>query len=65
MAVVDLRDGGCSTHCASASGQRARNRQPVGGLSSDGGVPGMPASRCSPNRTPISGSDPISIFVYG
>ena len=42
MAVVDLLNGGCSTHCASASGQRARNRQPVGGLSSDGGVPGCP-----------------------
>ena len=43
-----------------ARGQRSRKRHPVGGFRSDGGVPGMPARRCSSNRTPISGRDEIS-----
>ena len=38
-------NGGSSAHFSNASGQRARKRQPVGGLSSDGGRPGMPLSR--------------------
>ena len=36
--------GGSSAHLSNASGQRARKRQPVGGLSRAGGLPGIPAS---------------------
>ena len=36
-------NGGSSAHFSLASGQRARKRQPVGGLRSEGGRPGMPA----------------------
>ncbi len=50
-------NGGSSAHFSNASGQRARNRHPVGGLRSDGGLPGMPVSRRSSKRTPTSGSD--------
>src|SRR5690606_24928066 len=46
-------------------GQRSRKRQPAGGLSSDGGAPGMPDSRRSVYRTPTSGSELISAWAYG
>ena len=57
--------GGCSAHFANASGQRSRKRQPCGGSRSDGGRPAMPVSRLSSNRAPASGSEPISMRVYG
>ena len=53
------------SHFANASGQRSRKRQPAGGSSSDGGRPGIPASRFSAKRTPTSGSDESSSRVYG
>ena len=46
-----------------ANGQRSANRQPGGGLASDGGRPGMPVSVPWSWRTPTSGSDASSIWV--
>src|SRR5581483_8496057 len=59
------RNGGSAAQREVASGQRSRKRQPSGGRRSDGGRPSIPASRRSEKRTPTSGSDPMSILVYG
>ena len=56
--------GGSSVrHSSSARLQRAANRQPAGGLTSDGGRPGMPVSVTWSCRTPTSGSEAISAWV--
>ena len=52
-------------HFSKASGQRSRKRHPRGGWSSRGGLPGMPVSRRSAQRTPTRGRDEMSICVYG
>ena len=54
-------NGGWARRCSSASGQRARNRQPSGaGRGATVAAPGCPARRRSANRTPTSGSDEMS-----
>src|SRR6516162_8685560 len=57
--------GGVSVHLANANGHLSRKRHPAGGLTSDGGRPGMPVSVVWSCRTPTSGSDAISALVYG
>ena len=58
-------NGGVWVHLSNANGHRSLNRQPAGGLASDGGRPGMPVSVTWSCRTPTSGSEAISAWVYG
>jgi hypothetical protein len=52
-------------HLSNANGHRSLNRQPAGGLARDGGRPGMPVSVTWSCRTPTSGREAISAWVYG